>query len=194
MGDHAGVGGEWGGTGRGGGGMRRTGNRVESGTESEARIEGSEDAVHGVEAVKTKVRMPGGESSRGKLVLSHHDPQNSFRPEFSLRLPRLCVLSSRSCAEEVQTWREAHREGQHAHLGLDASAGPCLQGFVCLILMLRLQFDYYNLPFCEPKGGEKELAENLGEVLAGERTETSAYQLHTNVSRLCEPEPSLRSS
>jgi len=48
-----------------------------------------------------------------------------------------------------------------------------------------LQFDYYNLPFCEPKGGEKELAENLGEVLAGERTETSAYQLHTNVSRLC---------
>mmetsp|Transcript_67436 Transcript_67436/g.161248 ORF Transcript_67436/g.161248 Transcript_67436/m.161248 type:complete len:659 (+) Transcript_67436:92-2068(+) len=48
-----------------------------------------------------------------------------------------------------------------------------------------LQFDYYNIPFCEPKGGEKALAENLGEVLAGERTETSAYKCHTNVTRLC---------
>jgi len=47
------------------------------------------------------------------------------------------------------------------------------------------QFDYYNIPFCEPRGGEKELAENLGEVLAGERTETSAYKLHTNMTRLC---------
>jgi len=48
-----------------------------------------------------------------------------------------------------------------------------------------VQFDYYNIPFCEPRGGEKELAENLGEVLAGERTETSAYKLHTNMTRLC---------
>uniref|UniRef100_A0A7S0EL14 Transmembrane 9 superfamily member n=1 Tax=Hanusia phi TaxID=3032 RepID=A0A7S0EL14_9CRYP len=48
-----------------------------------------------------------------------------------------------------------------------------------------LQFDYYNIPFCEPKGGEHQLPENIGEVLAGERTETSAYQFHTNVSRLC---------
>lgn len=48
-----------------------------------------------------------------------------------------------------------------------------------------LRFDYYNIPFCEPKGGEHALAENLGEVLAGERTETSAYQCHTNVTRYC---------
>ena len=48
-----------------------------------------------------------------------------------------------------------------------------------------MQFDYYNIPFCEPKGGEHALAENLGEVLAGERTETSAYQCHTNVTRFC---------
>jgi transmembrane 9 superfamily protein 2/4 len=48
-----------------------------------------------------------------------------------------------------------------------------------------LMFDYYNLPFCEPKGGEKALPENIGEVLAGERTETSAYQFHTNVTRMC---------
>jgi len=48
-----------------------------------------------------------------------------------------------------------------------------------------LQFDYYNIPFCEPKNGERALPENLGEVLAGERTETSAYQFHTNTSRLC---------
>lgn len=51
------------------------------------------------------------------------------------------------------------------------------------------QFDYYNIPFCEPKGGEKALAENLGEVLAGERTETSAYKCHTNVTRLCKVPP-----
>ncbi len=41
------------------------------------------------------------------------------------------------------------------------------------------------MPFCQPKGGEKALSENIGEVLAGERTETSAYQCHTNVTRLC---------
>ena len=50
---------------------------------------------------------------------------------------------------------------------------------------MAVQFDYYNIPFCEPRGGEKELSENLGEVLAGERTETSAYKLHANVTRLC---------
>ena len=50
---------------------------------------------------------------------------------------------------------------------------------------ISLQFDYYNIPFCEPKGGEHALAENLGEVLAGERTETSAYQCHTNVTHRC---------
>lgn len=53
------------------------------------------------------------------------------------------------------------------------------------VLTCSCQFDYYNIPFCEPRGGEKELAENLGEVLAGERTETSAYKLHTNMTRLC---------
>mmetsp|Transcript_58539 Transcript_58539/g.137519 ORF Transcript_58539/g.137519 Transcript_58539/m.137519 type:complete len:668 (-) Transcript_58539:237-2240(-) len=48
-----------------------------------------------------------------------------------------------------------------------------------------LQFDYYNIDFCQPPGGEVELSENLGEVLAGERTETSSYVLHANVTKLC---------
>jgi len=38
-----------------------------------------------------------------------------------------------------------------------------------------LRHDYYSLPFCRPPGGPKRVAENLGELLAGDRIATSAY-------------------
>jgi hypothetical protein len=38
-----------------------------------------------------------------------------------------------------------------------------------------LRHDYYSLPFCKPPGGPRRVAENLGEVLAGDRIATSAY-------------------
>jgi len=40
----------------------------------------------------------------------------------------------------------------------------------------QLPYDFYSLPFCRPKVIE-EAAENLGEILTGDRIETSAYQL-----------------
>lgn len=38
-----------------------------------------------------------------------------------------------------------------------------------------LRHDFYSLPFCRPPGGPKKVAENLGELLAGDRIATSAY-------------------
>ena len=38
-----------------------------------------------------------------------------------------------------------------------------------------LRHDYYSLPFCRPPGGPRRVAENLGELLAGDRIATSAY-------------------
>ena len=37
-----------------------------------------------------------------------------------------------------------------------------------------LRHDYYSLPFCRPPGGPHRVAENLGELLAGDRIATSA--------------------
>ena len=38
-----------------------------------------------------------------------------------------------------------------------------------------LPFGYYSLPFCTPAGGVRKMAENLGELLMGERVESSPY-------------------
>jgi transmembrane 9 superfamily protein 2/4 len=40
----------------------------------------------------------------------------------------------------------------------------------------QMPYDYYSLPFCAPEEIE-ELAENLGEVLSGDRMETSLYEV-----------------
>ena len=40
----------------------------------------------------------------------------------------------------------------------------------------QLPFDYYDLNFCKPETVEAK-EENLGQVLAGERTETAGYQV-----------------
>eukprot|EP00292_Cryptomonas_paramecium_P033775 CAMPEP_0113685400 /NCGR_PEP_ID=MMETSP0038_2-20120614/14647_1 /TAXON_ID=2898 /ORGANISM="Cryptomonas paramecium" /LENGTH=627 /DNA_ID=CAMNT_0000605475 /DNA_START=29 /DNA_END=1912 /DNA_ORIENTATION=+ /assembly_acc=CAM_ASM_000170 len=47
-----------------------------------------------------------------------------------------------------------------------------------------LQFDYYQLPFCQP---DKivDLPENLGEALAGEKAHTSAYDAHVLQNEYC---------
>ena len=47
-----------------------------------------------------------------------------------------------------------------------------------------LQFDYYQLPFCRPKE-VKDLPENLGEALMGERGHTSKYRAQMKVNQYC---------
>jgi len=47
-----------------------------------------------------------------------------------------------------------------------------------------LPYDYYNLPFCRPDN-IKASAENLGEILAGNKIESSSYQLHMDVRETC---------
>lgn len=47
-----------------------------------------------------------------------------------------------------------------------------------------LQFDYYQLPFCEPEN-IVDLPENLGEALAGEKAHTSAYLANMKVNEYC---------
>ncbi|KAJ8753103.1 hypothetical protein K2173_017639 [Erythroxylum novogranatense] len=56
-----------------------------------------------------------------------------------------------------------------------------------------MPFSYYSLPFCKPQEGVKDSAENLGELLMGDRIENSPYRfkMYTNESDifLCQSEP-----
>ena len=46
--------------------------------------------------------------------------------------------------------------------------------------------DYYSLPFCQPKGGPRMDNQNLGEFLAGDRIESSAYVIKMRKDMYCE--------
>ncbi|KAM0943461.1 putative nonaspanin (TM9SF) [Dioscorea sansibarensis] len=56
-----------------------------------------------------------------------------------------------------------------------------------------MPFSYYSLPFCKPEEGVKDSAENLGELLMGDRIENSPYRfkMFTNESDilLCRTDP-----
>ncbi|XP_073156187.1 transmembrane 9 superfamily member 11-like [Henckelia pumila] len=56
-----------------------------------------------------------------------------------------------------------------------------------------IPFSYYSLPFCRPKEGIKDSAENLGELLMGDRIENSPYRLkmYNNESDIfvCQSDP-----
>jgi len=49
-----------------------------------------------------------------------------------------------------------------------------------------LPIDYYRLPFCSPEGGAKRVKENLGELLEGDRIESSPYRLRMKEEMYCE--------
>eukprot|EP00980_Cylindrotheca_fusiformis_P014932 scaffold4083_cov95-Cylindrotheca_fusiformis.AAC.1 len=50
-----------------------------------------------------------------------------------------------------------------------------------------LPIEYYHLPYCKPVGGPASLHENLGELLAGDRMQTSPYVLRMNEEKYCQP-------
>jgi transmembrane 9 superfamily member 2/4 len=54
----------------------------------------------------------------------------------------------------------------------------------------QLPYDYYSLKFCKPKDGVKPYAENLGELLSGDRIENSPYDIamleNINCKVLCQ--------
>ncbi|XP_074355410.1 transmembrane 9 superfamily member 11-like [Apium graveolens] len=56
-----------------------------------------------------------------------------------------------------------------------------------------IPYQYYSLPFCKPLEGVKDSAENLGELLMGDRIESSPYrfQMYTNATEifLCKTGP-----
>ncbi|CAM8945928.1 unnamed protein product [Rhodiola kirilowii] len=56
-----------------------------------------------------------------------------------------------------------------------------------------IPFSYYSLPFCNPPEGVKDSAENLGELLMGDRIESSPYRFKTYVNEteifLCQTKP-----
>lgn len=56
-----------------------------------------------------------------------------------------------------------------------------------------MPFSYYSLPFCKPPGGVKDSAENLGELLMGDRIENSPYRfkMYNNETEvfLCKSDP-----
>ncbi|KAJ4952259.1 hypothetical protein NE237_029091 [Protea cynaroides] len=56
-----------------------------------------------------------------------------------------------------------------------------------------MPFSYYSLPFCKPPEGVKDSAENLGELLMGDRIENSPYRfrMYTNKTEIfsCKTDP-----
>jgi transmembrane 9 superfamily protein 2/4 len=48
----------------------------------------------------------------------------------------------------------------------------------------QLPYRYYDLPFCQPVSPDRE-SENLGEVLAGDRIESSDYELIMGKNEYC---------
>ncbi|PHT42415.1 Transmembrane 9 superfamily member 12 [Capsicum baccatum] len=56
-----------------------------------------------------------------------------------------------------------------------------------------LPYSYYSLPFCQPQEGVKDSAENLGELLMGDRIENSPYRfkMYTNETEIftCQTKP-----
>jgi transmembrane 9 superfamily protein 2/4 len=55
-----------------------------------------------------------------------------------------------------------------------------------------LPFSYYSLPYCQPPGGIKKSAENLGELLMGDQIDNSPYRFRMNVNEtlyLCTTSP-----
>src|SRR4051812_38801898 len=55
-----------------------------------------------------------------------------------------------------------------------------------------LPFSYYSLPYCQPLGGIKKSAENLGELLMGDQIDNSPYLFRMNVNQsiyLCTTAP-----
>ncbi|KAJ6791598.1 transmembrane 9 superfamily member 12-like [Iris pallida] len=55
-----------------------------------------------------------------------------------------------------------------------------------------LPFSYYSLPYCEPQGGIKKSAENLGELLMGDQIDNSPYRFRVGVNEslfLCTTRP-----
>lgn len=41
-----------------------------------------------------------------------------------------------------------------------------------------LPYSYYTLPFCKPATGVKDMIDNLGEILVGDRIENSPFQIN----------------
>ncbi|KAJ1418048.1 Nonaspanin [Sesbania bispinosa] len=55
-----------------------------------------------------------------------------------------------------------------------------------------LPFSYYSLPYCQPPGGIKKSAENLGELLMGDQIDNSPYRFRMNINEtlyLCTTSP-----
>lgn len=48
----------------------------------------------------------------------------------------------------------------------------------------QLPYRYYDLPFCKPEHPQ-EVSENLGEILAGDRIESSDYELKMGQDKFC---------
>ncbi|XP_073525523.1 uncharacterized protein, partial [Phyllobates terribilis] len=45
-----------------------------------------------------------------------------------------------------------------------------------------LPYNYYSLPYCQPQGGVKKSAENIGELLMGDQIDNSPYRFKMNVN------------
>ncbi|KAJ6831299.1 transmembrane 9 superfamily member 11-like [Iris pallida] len=103
-------------------------------------------------------------------------------------VPLLLVLLSSSCSSSYGFYLP----GSYPH---SYKAGETLYVKVNSLTSIdtEIPYSYYSLPFCRPLEGIKDSAENLGELLMGDRIENSPYRfnMHSNSTDvlLCRTDP-----
>jgi len=98
------------------------------------------------------------------LAPRHVDTTPRAHPIVWLLKPRAVLLRLRQHA------RVSRSRTRHGHLAACVPLACCARAH-------QIPYEYYSLPFCEPRGGVEMSAENLGEFLTGDRIDNSPYQL-----------------
>ena len=87
----------------------------------------------------------------------------------------LFILAEKSCAFYLPgVAPRTFKEGQNVQIKVQTLVSPESE----------LQFDYYQLPFCEP-AQIVDVPENLGEALTGDKAHTSAFEARMRVNEYC---------
>lgn len=119
----------------------------------------------------------------------------------SFYLPGVAPMDFRKASRMGQ---DLHWESRHRRMHFDSSNYLQIRGFIFITAVLFhpqkdliglkvnklssvknvLPYEYYSLPYCRPEKIEQS-AENLGEVLRGDRIENSLYQIQMRVDEQC---------
>jgi transmembrane 9 superfamily protein 2/4 len=90
--------------------------------------------------------------------------------------PKYNVFTLLCLADSARPFVDAYWSAQKDLIGLKVNKLSSVRNV--------LPYEYYSLPYCRPEKIEQS-AENLGEVLRGDRIENSLYQIQMRVDEQC---------